>query len=257
LLRIAASVTIIPDTKEGRMGRETTVATRAGELILDVDRSAVIVVDMQNDFVSQGGMFDQNGVPTAGVRTVVPTIRRVLDAARDAGIPIVYLKMGYRPDLSDLGEEGSVNRDRHLAFGVGQSAMAPDGTESRNLIRETWGTDIVDELTPQAGDTVIYKHRFSGFYETGLHEALQRLNVRDLIFTGCTTSICVDSTIRDAMFRDYRALVLQDCMAEPIGSDAERTNHEATLLTLQTLFGWVGSSTELLAALPTEARTTT
>jgi len=204
---------------------------------------------MQNDFVSEGGMFDQNGVPTAAVRTVVPTIRRVLEAARDQGIPIVYLKMGYEPDLSDLGEEGSVNRDRHLRFGVGRVVKAPDGGESRNLIRDTWGTDIIDELAPETDDIVIYKHRFSGFYETELHDTLQRMGARDLVFTGCTTSICVDSTIRDAMFRDYRCLVLEDCMAEPIGGDLERTNHEATLLTLQTLLGWVGTSRDLLTTL--------
>jgi ureidoacrylate peracid hydrolase len=231
------------------------VATRGGELLLDVERTAVVVVDMQNDFVSVGGMFDQNGVPTVAVRTVVPTIRRVLEAARDQGIPVVYLKMGYQPDLSDLGEEGSVNRERHLRFGVGRVVKAPDGDESRNLIRDTWGTDIVDELAPQTDDIVIYKNRFSGFYETELHDALQRMDVRHLVFTGCTTSICVDSTVRDAMFRDYRCLVLEDCMAEPSGGDLERTNHEATLLTLQTLFGWVGKSSDLLAALPATAET--
>jgi ureidoacrylate peracid hydrolase len=232
---------------------EVAVTTRGGELLLDVERTAVVVVDMQNDFVSEGGMFDQNGVPTAAVRAVVPTIRRVLEAARDRGIPIVFLKMGYRPDLSDLGEEGSVNRDRHLRFGVGRVTQAPHGGESRPLIRDTWGTDIVAELAPQTVDTVIYKHRFSGFYETELHDTLQHMDVRDLIFTGCTTSICIDSTIRDAMFRDYRCLVLEDCMAEPIGGNLERTNHEATLLTLQTLLGWVGNSSDLLTALPAAA----
>jgi ureidoacrylate peracid hydrolase len=235
------------------MDRDMVVRTRGGDLLLDLARTAVIVVDMQNDFVSEGGMFDQNGVPTAAVRRVVPTIRSVLDAAHASGIPIVYLKMGYRPDLSDLGTEGSVNRDRHLRFGVGRLSVAPDGSETRNLIRDTWGTAVVDELAPQERDTVIYKHRFSGFYETELHQALQQMGVRDLIFTGCTTSICVDSTVRDAMFRDYRCLVLEDCMAEPIGGDLERTNHEASLLTLQTLLGWVGTSTDLMAALPATA----
>jgi ureidoacrylate peracid hydrolase len=235
------------------MATDVVVRTRGGDLLLDLARSAVIVVDMQNDFVSEGGMFDQNGVPTTAVRRVVPTIRSVLDAAHASGIPIVYLKMGYQPDLSDLGSEGSVNRDRHLRFGVGRPSVAPDGTETRNLIRDMWGTAIVDELAPQERDTVIYKHRFSGFYETELHQVLQQLGVRDLIFTGCTTSICVDSTVRDAMFRDYRCLVLEDCMAEPIGGDLERTNHEASLLTLQTLLGWVGTSTDLLAGLPAGA----
>src|SRR5438132_12297710 len=79
------------------MALEVAVSTRGGELLRDCERTAVVVVDMQNDFVSEGGMFDQNGVPTAAVRTVVPTIQQVLDAARDQGIPVVYLKMGYQP----------------------------------------------------------------------------------------------------------------------------------------------------------------
>ena len=238
------------------MEAEVTVATRGGvDFAIDPERAGVLVVDMQNDFVSEGGMFDQNGVPTAPVRRVVPTIRDVLDAARQRRIPVVYLKMGYRSDLSDLGAEGSVNRDRHLHFGVGRAVTAPDGTETRNLVRDTWGTDIVDQLAPELQDTVIYKHRFSGFYETELHDVLQRMGVRDLIFTGCTTSICVDSTVRDAMFRDYRCLVLEDCMAEPIGGALERTNHEASLLVTQTLLGWVASSTDLLSALPIASET--
>ena len=111
------------------------------------------------------------------------------------------------------------------------------------------------ELAPDGQDTVVYKHRFSGFYETELHDALQGMGVRDLVFTGCTTSICVDSTVRDAMFRDYRCLVLEDCMAEPIGGDLQRTNHEASLLTPLTLLGWVGTSSDLLTALPATAET--
>ena len=236
------------------MEADVTVATRGDAFAVDPKRAAIVVVDMQNDFVSEGGMFDQNGVPTAAVRRVVPTIRNVLDAARRHGIPVVCLKMGYRPDLSDLGAEGSANRDRHLHFGVGRVVTAPNGTETRNLIRDTWGTDIVDELAPEPQDTVVYKHQLSGSYETELHDVPRRMGVRDLIFTGCTTSICVDSTVRDAMFRDYRCLVLDDCMAEPIVSGLERTNHEASLLATQTLLGWVASSTDLLSFLPIGSR---
>jgi ureidoacrylate peracid hydrolase len=76
------------------------------------------------------------------------------------------------------------------------------------LIRDTWNTDVIKELRPQPEDVVLYKRRFSGFYETELDDILRRLGIRNLIFTGCTTSVCVDSTIRDAMFRDYRCLLL-------------------------------------------------
>ena len=179
-------------------------------IALDLARSAVVVVDMQNDFGSQGGIFDHAGIDISIIRRAIDPTRTVLAAARNAGIKIIYLKMGFRPDLSDLGAEDSPNRMRHLRFGVGQPSVAPDGREGRFLIRDTWNTDIVAELTPEPGDLVLYKHRFSGFYETELDNVLHRLEIRNLIFTGCTTSICIDSTIRDAMFRDYRCVLLAD-----------------------------------------------
>ena len=217
-------------------------------IALDLARSAVIVVDMQNDFGSQGGLFDHAGIDISIIRRAIEPTRKVLAAARNAGIRIIYLKMGFRPDLSDLGAEDSPNRLRHLRFGVGQASIAPDGRQGRFLVRDTWNTDIVAELTPQAGDLVLYKHRFSGFYETELDNVLRRFEVRNLIFTGCTTSVCVDSTIRDAMFRDYRCVLLADCTGEPIGGDLARSNHEASLLTVQSLLGWVSSSERFVLA---------
>ena len=96
---------------------------------------------------------------------------------------------------------------------------------------------------------MIYKTRFSGFYNTDLDERLAALGVKQLIVTGCTTSICVDSTVRDAMYRDYQCVLLADCMSEPIGAGLARSNHEASLLSVQTLLGWVSDSTCLAAAL--------
>ena len=217
-------------------------------IALDLARSAVIVVDMQNDFGSQGGIFDHAGIDISIIRRAIDPTRKVLAAARNAGIKIIYLKMGFRSDLSDLGAEDSPNRMRHLQFGVGQASVAPDSREGRFLIRDTWNTDIVAELTPETGDLVLYKHRFSGFYETELDNILQRLEIRNLIFTGCTTSICVESTIRDAMFRDYRCVLLADCTGEPIGGDLARSNHEASLLTIQTFLGWVSDSERFVLA---------
>jgi len=217
-------------------------------IALDLARSAVIVVDMQNDFGSQGGIFDHAGIDISIIRRAIDPTRKVLAAARNAGIKIIYLKMGFRSDLSDLGAEDSPNRMRHLQFGVGQASVAPDSREGRFLIRDTWNTDIVAELTPETGDLVLYKHRFSGFYETELDNVLHRLEIRNLIFTGCTTSICVESTIRDAMFRDYRCVLLADCTGEPIGGDLARSNHEASLLTIQTFLGWVSDSERFVLA---------
>jgi len=216
---------------------------------LDLAKTAVIVVDMQNDFGSKGGIFDRAGINISAIQKTVTPTRKALDDARNAGLRIVYLKMGFRPDLSDLGAEDSVNRTLHLHFGVGQDCNAPDGRKSRFLIRDTWNTDIVDELTPRPEDVVLYKHRFSGFFETDLDKILRGLGITNLIVTGCTTSICVDSTIRDAMFRDYRCVLLSDCSAEPIGGEFPRSNHEASLLTVKMLLGWVSDCPRFVSAL--------
>jgi len=217
-------------------------------ITFDPTKTAVIVVDMQNDFGSKGGMFDRAGIDISGIQKVVGPTAKVLASARKAGVKIVYLKMGYKPDLSDLGAPNSVNRVRHLRLGVGKKVTAPDGKESRILIRDTWNTDIIPELTPQPGDDVIYKTRFSGFFETDLDARLRKLGVTHLVITGCTTSICVDSTVRDAMFRDYLSILLADCMSEPIGHALPRSNHDASLLNVEVLLGWVSDSERFLRA---------
>jgi len=96
---------------------------------------------------------------------------------------------------------------------------------------------------------VINKHRFSGFYLTDLDAILKQLGIKYLIFTGCTTSVYVESTVRDAMFRDYTCVMLADCMAEPVGQGLPRSNHEASLLLIQALFGWVSASDEFIKGL--------
>ena len=223
--------------------------TRTDPVTIDIAKTAVIVVDMQNDFGSVGGMFERAGIDISMIRNAVSPTARVLHAARQASLQIVYLKMAFQPDLSDLGSPDSPNRVRHLGIGVGQAIRAPDGTESRILIRDTWSTDIVAELAPQANDRVVYKHRFSGFYQTDLDAILTQLAVKQLIITGCTTSVCVESTVRDAMFRDYQCILLADCMAEPIGAGFSRSNHDASLLVIQAMFGWVSDSAEFVKAI--------
>jgi len=223
------------------------------QMIIELSKTAMLVVDMQNDFGSKGGMFDRAGLDISMIRATVHPTSKVLEAARNVGIPIVYLKMGFKADLSDLGTADSPNRMRHLHFGVGQRISAPDGTEGRMLIRETWNTDVLPELKPESDDIVLYKTRFSGFYKTELDEVLQRLGVKYLIVTGCTTSVCVESTVRDAMFRDYLCVLLEDCMGEPIGNDLPRSNQEASLLTMQRLFGWVSTSDDFVKALASKS----
>jgi ureidoacrylate peracid hydrolase len=183
------------------------------------------------------------------IQKVVPATARAIAAARKTGIKVIFLKMGFRPDLSDMGSDDAPNRVRHLHFGVGQPMKTPDGREGRFLVRDTWGTAIVPELGPAPGDIEIWKTRFSGFYETELDSILKSLGAKHLVFPGCTTSICVESTVRDAMFRDYQCVLLRDCMAEPIGNNLARSNHEASLLSIEVLFGWTASSDEFIKCL--------
>ena len=228
--------------------RVVSIQANPEPITIDTANTAVIVVDMQNDFCTKGGMFDQLGIDVSAMGSVIESTARVLACAREAGISVIYLKMGFRPDLSDFGAPDSPNHIKHRHV-VGKMVAAPDGRQSRILIRDTWNTDIVDELRPRASDRVIYKTRYSGFYETELDAILRDRGAKSLIITGVSTSVCVESTLRDAMYRDYRCLLLSDCACEPVGKDLSRSNHDASLLVIQELFGWVSTSEELVRSL--------
>jgi ureidoacrylate peracid hydrolase len=237
------------DQSQHRAGGVVRVEARPTPISIDTGRTAVLVIDMQNDFGAKGGMFDRAGGDVSMIQRAVAPTARVLDAARDAGLPVIYLKMGLRADLSDAGPPDGPFLAKQIRMAMGTVVRAPDGTESRILIRDTWNTEILPALAPQAGDVVLYKHRFSGFYNTELDAVLTQRQIKYLIVTGCTTSVCVESTVRDAMFRDYSCVLLADCTAEPIGHRFPRSNHEASLLIVETLLGWVSESAALINAL--------
>lgn len=225
-----------------------TVQAKPGPFTVAPASTAIVVVDMQNDFGAEGGMFDRAGIPISDIQAVVEPTERVLSAARRAGMQIVYLKMEFEPDLSNAGSEEAPNLVRHRHLGIGDPVQAPDGREGRILIKDTWNTEILPQLAPLEGDILVSKHRFSGFFETDLDEILKERAITSLVFTGCTTSVCVESTLRDAFFRDYQCLLLEDCTAEPIGGDLGRSNHEASVLVIAALFGWVSESAAFTAA---------
>jgi ureidoacrylate peracid hydrolase len=205
---------------------------------IDPSRTALVVVDMQNAFGSKGGMFDKAGIDISGIQEAVRPTAAAVEAARRAGIKVVWIKMGFQADLSDLGAEDVPNGFLLLHLGVKDGVLA----------RDEWGTDIVEELTPEDGEPVIYKTRFSAFYRTDLDELLRSYGAKHLIITGCTTSICVESTIRDAFFRDYHCILLEDCAAEPMGRNLSRSNHEATVLLVERIFGSVSNSSDFINA---------
>jgi ureidoacrylate peracid hydrolase len=231
-----------------------TINARPAPVEVDPKRCAVIVVDMQNDFGAPGGMFDRAGIDIEGIVEAAEATRPVLKAARDAGLPIIYLKMEHCEDLSDAGPTDGPHWIKHLPLNIGSEVVAPDGSASRILVRDTWNTEILDVVKPESGDHVVSKHRFSGFFETELDDLLRRLGVTYLLVTGCTTSVCVESTVRDAMVRDYSCIVLEDCTAEPIGAGLPRTNHDASLLVVETLVGWVSNARAACEALSQQAQ---
>lgn len=229
--------------------RTVEISARPSALQVDTDRTAVVVVDMQNDFASPGGMFHRAGIDVRGIQAIVAPMAMLLDAVRAAGMLVVYLKMGFEPDLSDSGAPDSPTWLKHVPFKVGSEVVAPNGSLSRILIRDTWNTAVVDDLRPHDGDLVVWKNRYSGFYGTDLDEQLRARRIDTLIAVGATTSVCVESTVRDAMFRDYRCLVVEDCTAEPIAADTPRTNQQASLTVLELLFAWITDSAAVTDAL--------
>lgn len=220
-------------------------------IAFDPGSTAVIVIDMQNDFGSPGGMFDLAGIDISSIQRIVAPISAVLDTARAAGLPVIYTRQEHNADLTDAGNDNAPHRIKHRRMQVGLAVKAPDGSDSRVLVRDTWNTAVVDELTPKNGDAVVSKHRYSAFFETQLDSLLRAKRIETLVFVGATTSICVESTVRDATFRDYRCIVLRDCTAEPIALNAPRSNKDATLLTIELLFGWTADSADLISALNT------
>ncbi len=199
---------------------------------IDFRKSAVIVVDMQNAFASKKGMLDLAGVDISGAPEVVRSVREVLAAARQAGIPIVYLQMGYQPDLSDSGGPGSPNWHKELGNPHDEFAV-PELKGKLVVVRGGWDFDIVDEIKPLPGDLVIVKARYSGFARTPLDDELRKRGIQYLFFTGIATNVCVESTLRDAFFLDYWPILIADAT---MGSQPGM--HEATLHNVEAFFGW-------------------
>ena len=209
---------------------------------VDFARSALIVVDMQNGFASKNGMLDLARVDLSGVPRVIRSIRTLLDAARRAGMPVVYLQMGYRPDLSDSGGPDSPNWHKELALRLMNGRPELKG---KLLIEGTWDFAIVDDLKPQSGDLAIRKTRYSGFAQTRLDAELRARGIRYLFFTGIATNVCVESTLRDAFFLDYWPILIADA-AMPAGPPLIE---EATLYNIESFFGWTVESKEVVEKL--------
>ena len=226
------------------MGSERLVKIKARPDVVEIDlgRTALIVVDMQNAFASAGGMFDLVGEDVSAARGVIQTIKKLTHAAHEAGVKVIYLAMTYAPDLSDSGGPDSPNW--YKEFGLAAMNRNPE-YKGKFLIRGSWDADIVDELKPALGDIVIQKSRYSGFRGTNLDVVLKTLNAKYLIFTGIATNVCVESTLRDGYFLDYWPILVADAA----NNAGPPITQEATLWNVEALFGWVAASQDVLSAL--------
>ena len=208
-------------------------------LVLAPAKTAVVTVDMQRYFTDTP--------PFGAMRQIVPSVARLLRKARGAGITVVHVKTEFSADMSDAGRPGS--RTRQMMDGLGADA---DG--GNPLARGLPLTQLSPELDVEPGDLVVTKTRFSGFWESDLDGALRARGIESLVFVGGTTTVCVESTLRDSMFLGYNALVLSDCTA-----DMSPELHESALARIELFFGWVCNSESFgsaLEALPSQTTTT-
>ena len=218
------------------------LATRPEPLEVELEKSAVIVVDMQNAFASKGGLLDLAGIDIAEAEGVVRTIQSVLAAARRKGVAVVYLQTGYKPDLSNSGGDASPNPRKETALCL---MRARPEFKGKLLIEGTWDFQIVEELKPEPSDVVVLKTRYSGFAGTTLDSVLRVRGIRYLFFVGIATNVCVESTLRDAYFHEYWPILVRDG-AMQAGPPAA---HEATIFNVESFFGWTLTAAELRQAL--------
>ena len=203
----------------------------------DVARSALIIVDMQNDFVHPEGGFacrarenPEDKIDMPFLMDTIPRVRRLADAFRKAGRPVVYVAHVLKPDYSDA------------QFPYWRVTR---GSHNRTFITEgTWGAQVIDELKPHDGEHLVVKKGFGGFSNTPLDTILRNLDVNTCVVTGVTTCVCVSTTIRGGVEHNYRMIIVRDAVAE-----VHRDAHEAELKTMQRAFAEVKSVDEVVATL--------
>jgi biuret amidohydrolase len=217
-----------------------TVHADPYEFEFDPRTSALVIIDMQRDFVDPGGFGEALGNDVSLLRKAVPPTQRVLAAARKAGMAVIHTREGHRPDLFDLAPAKKA-RGR-LKAGIGDP-----GPMGRILVRGEYGHDIVDELKPIDGEPVIDKPGKGAFYATDLDAVLKSRNIGQLIVCGVTTEVCVNTTVREANDRGYDCLVLEDCVASYF-PEFQRVGI-AMIKAQGGIFGWVSNSEQLLPVL--------
>ena len=208
---------------------------------LDPQSTAVVVIDMQNAYASKGGYVDQAGFDVEPAASVIGNIARVLDTARAAGMPIVFLQNGWDADYAEAGTPGSPNWHKSNAL---KTMRARPELSGKLLARGTWDYDLVDALAPQPGDLRVHKPRYSAFFNSQLDSILRARGIRTLVFVGIASNVCVESTLRDGFHLEYFGVMLEDA-THHLGPDFIQ---QATVYNVEKFFGWVGTVADFCTA---------
>jgi ureidoacrylate peracid hydrolase len=222
--------------------QSVTLPARPEAIRLEPAQTAVIVVDMQNAYSTEGGYVDLAGFDISGAKGTIANIRRTLDAARAAGLLVVYFQNGWDPDYLEAGGPGSPNWHKSNAL---KTMRARPDLHGKLLAKGTWDYAIVDELTPRPGDMLVPKTRYSGFFNTNVDSVLRARGIRNLVFIGIATNVCVESSLRDAFHLEYFGVMLEDA-----------THHlgpaflqQASVYNIEKFFGWVATVDDFCGAI--------
>jgi biuret amidohydrolase len=206
----------------------------------DPARTALLVIDMQRDFVEPGGFGEALGNDVSLLRRIIPDLQQVLATAREIGLPVIHTREGHRPDLADCPP--TKRRRGNLPRGIGDQ-----GPMGRILVRGERGHDLINELAPLPGEIVVDKPGKGAFFATDLDLILRGRGIESLIVCGVTTEVCVSTTVREANDRGYECLVLEDCVASYF---PEFHRSALDMIAAQGgIFGWVTTSEELIGNL--------
>jgi nicotinamidase-related amidase len=221
------------------------IAAEPQPISVALDRTAMLIIDMQRDFLEPGGFGEALGNDVSLLQAAVKPLQAVLAAARDAGLLVIHTREGHRPDLSDA-PPAKIER------GAPSKRIGDRGPMGRILIRGEPGHDIVPELYPIAAEPVIDKPGKGAFYQTDLESMLRNCAIENLLVAGVTTEVCVNTTVREANDRGYRCIVLGDCCASYFPDF-----HDMGLKMIKAqggIFGWVSDSKNAIAALTRPAQ---
>ncbi len=224
--------TAVDTTPKGRPG--VTLPARPEPLIVDPASTAVVVIDMQNAYASKGGYVDLAGFDISGAAGVIGRIAQVLEVARGAGMPVVYLQNGWDADYVEAGGPGSPNWHKSNAL---KTMRARPELSGQLLARGGWDYELVEALAPQPDDIRLHKTRYSAFFNSQLDSVLRSRGIRTIVFVGIASNVCVESTLRDAFHLEYFSVMIEDA-THHLGPDYVR---DATVYNVETFFGWVSN----------------